>query len=113
MEVCTFAVISFDHGGIYRISKLKAYAECFIKFKILVRHLNRKSLTELGTGTMYINDIVQSEDFSTAHRLIILNKGIKIGQLNVTVELVLDSTHFGSEYIGQYILTKKAMLIIM
>ncbi|XP_031839923.1 uncharacterized protein LOC116430234 isoform X2 [Nomia melanderi] len=91
--------ICFNHDGIYEIPKLKLNTEYFIRFKIFIRHFNKKSLTELGAGIMSINDVIKSENWSTTRYIIIANKGIKIGELSVIVELGLDFIHFGKQCI--------------
>lgn len=108
----TSQVIYFNHGGIYGISKLKPFTEYFIKYKIFIRHFNKKSLTELGTGTMHINDIIKSENWSIAQRLTILNKGIKLGELSVIAELGSDSIHFGKQYIDSIMSSKENIPIL-
>ncbi|XP_043252777.1 C2 domain-containing protein 3 [Colletes gigas] len=108
----TNQVIYFNHGGIYGISKLKPNTEYFIKYKIFIRHFNKKSLTELGTGTMHINDIIKSENWNIAQRLTILNKGIKVGELSVIAELGSDSIHFGKQYIDGIMSSKENIPIL-
>ncbi|XP_054000911.1 C2 domain-containing protein 3-like [Hylaeus anthracinus] len=108
----TKQVIYFNHGGIYGISKLKPYTEYFIKYKIFIQHFNKKSLTELGTGIMHINDIIKSENWSIAQRLIILNKGIKVGELSVIAELGSNSIHFGKQYIDGIMSSKENIPIL-
>lgn len=50
---------------------------------------------------MHVNDIIKTKNWSTTQRIIILNKGIKIGELSVIAELGSDSVHFGKQYIGK------------
>ncbi|XP_046835037.1 uncharacterized protein LOC124431323 isoform X1 [Vespa crabro] len=92
-------VIHFDHERIYNIPKFNIHQDFPLCFKILSRHLNQKSPTELGSGMMYISDIVKTENLSLSQRLAVINKGIKIGELKVTTELGCDSVHFGKQYI--------------
>ncbi|XP_076641812.1 uncharacterized protein LOC143352814 isoform X2 [Halictus rubicundus] len=99
--------IYFNHDGIYEISKLKSHTEYFVKFKICIRHFNKKSLIELGVGTMHVNDIIKTKNWSTTQRIIILNKGIKIGELSVLAELGSDFVHFGKQYIDDIISSKE------
>ncbi|XP_029032080.2 uncharacterized protein LOC114870947 isoform X1 [Osmia bicornis bicornis] len=106
----TKQVIYFNHDGIYGILKSKPSIEYIIKFKLFVRHLNKKSLIELGTATMHIDDIMKNKNSSIAQSLIVVNKGIKVGELSVIVELDSDSSHFG-QHIDGIISTKKDMSI--
>nr|XP_012136642.1 PREDICTED: C2 domain-containing protein 3 isoform X1 [Megachile rotundata] len=95
----TKQVIHFNHDSIYGILILKPSTEYIIKFKLFVRHLSKKSLIELGTATVYINDIMKNENWIIAQPLVIVNKGIKIGELNLIIELDVDSSHF-AQHIG-------------
>ncbi|XP_076376246.1 uncharacterized protein LOC117229628 [Megalopta genalis] len=99
--------IYFNHDGIYEISELKSDTEYFVKFKIFVRHFNKKSIIELGVGTMHVNDIIKTKNWSSTQRIIILNKGIKIGELSVIAELGSDFIHFGKQYIDDIISSKE------
>lgn len=73
-----------------------------MKFKVFVRHLNQKFPIELGFGSMNINDIANTVNLSSTQRIVIINKGIKIGDLKVTAELGCDFTYFGKEFVGEY-----------
>ncbi|KAK2587232.1 hypothetical protein KPH14_002971 [Odynerus spinipes] len=95
----TEEVIHFDHEGVYRIPTFNIDKDFSLCFKILTRHLNQKSPTELGSGMMYISDIIKTENLSLSQKLTIINKGIKIGELKVTTELGCDLVHFGKQYI--------------
>ncbi|XP_078048754.1 uncharacterized protein LOC144476062 isoform X2 [Augochlora pura] len=99
--------IYFNHDGIYEISKLKSHTEYFVKFKILVRHFKKRSVIELGVGTMHVNDIIRTKNWSSTQRITILNKGIKIGELSVIAELGSDFIHFGKQYIDDIISSKE------
>lgn len=79
-------------------------------FKIFVRHLNQKFPTELGCGSMNINDIANTVNLSSTQRIVIINKGIKIGDLKITAELGCDSTYFGKEFVGEYNIFLKYIL---
>ncbi|CAD1478146.1 unnamed protein product, partial [Heterotrigona itama] len=83
-------VIYFNHSNIYRIPK--HYTALQIKFKLFIRHVNKKSLIELGNAIIQINDI-KTKTWKFAQHLIILNKEIKTGELNVTIELDSDFNH--------------------
>lgn len=87
-------VIYFNHRSAYGVPKLKRCAERSIKFKIFVRHLNKKSLIELGSATICLENVIKTENWRLEQELIIVNKGIKIGDLNVIIELGSDSSHF-------------------
>lgn len=105
-------VIYFNHSNIYKISNLKCYRELFIKFKIFFRHLNKKLLIELGNSTIYVNNIVKSENLKSAQHLIIVNKEIKTGKLYTIIELGLDSNHCERQYIDNIISTKENIPIL-
>ncbi|KAG7198214.1 hypothetical protein KM043_005622 [Ampulex compressa] len=100
-------VIYFNHESTYSIPKLKVSTNNVLKFKIFIRHLNQKSPTELGFGSVSVNDVVKTENLSTTQRVAIINKGIKIGELRVTVELGCDLVHFGKEYVDAIMSTKE------
>lgn len=51
---------------------------------------------------MNISEIVNTINLSNTRRIIIINKGIKIGELKVTIELGCDFIHFGKEFVGKY-----------
>ncbi|KAI4495991.1 hypothetical protein M0802_008206 [Mischocyttarus mexicanus] len=92
-------VIHFDNERIYNLPKFNVHQDFPLYFKILSRHLNQKSPIELGSGMMYVSDIVKTENLSLSQRLAVINKGIKIGELKITTELGCDSIHFGKQYI--------------
>lgn len=73
-----------------------------MKFKVFVRQLNKKLSTELGYGSINIRDIVNTTNLSNTLQINIVNKGIKIGELKVTIELGCDFIHFGKEFVGKY-----------
>ncbi|XP_043506509.1 C2 domain-containing protein 3 isoform X2 [Frieseomelitta varia] len=91
-------VIYFNHNNMYRIPKLKHYTALQIKFKIFIRHVNKKLLIELGNAIIQINDI-RTKTWKFAQHLIILNKEIKTGELNVIIELGSDFDHCERQYI--------------
>lgn len=66
------------------------------------RHLNQRSPTELGTGCININDALTTKYLNTTQRVTVVNKGIKVGELKVTIQLGCDGIHFGKEFIGMY-----------
>lgn len=96
-------MVYFNHNSVYRISKLKYYTALQIKFKIFVRHVNKRSLIELGNATINFNEIIKNKSWKFAQHLNILNKEIKTGELNVIIELGSDSNHYERQYISKYI----------
>ncbi|CAK9825792.1 C2 domain-containing protein 3 [Anthophora retusa] len=108
----TNQVIHFNHDATYKVSRLKLHTEHFIKFKIFVRHLNKRSFVELGSATVNINDIIKSENWKTAQHLIILNKGLKIGELKIIIELNSDSSHFEKQYIDSLMSAKENIPVL-
>ncbi|XP_043482461.1 uncharacterized protein LOC122511352 [Leptopilina heterotoma] len=91
--------ILFYHQGVYNISKNFAYTNSPLKFKVFHRHLNQRSPTLLGIGTMHVNDVFATKNLSMTQRVAIINKGIKVGELEVAVALGCDGIHFGKEFI--------------
>ncbi|XP_017879205.1 C2 domain-containing protein 3 [Ceratina calcarata] len=85
-------VIYFNHRSTYSVPRLKRCTERSIKFKVFVRHLNRKSLIELGNATICLENVIKTESWRLEQELIIVNKGIKTGNLNVIIEL--GASHF-------------------
>ena len=73
-----------------------------LKFKVFHRHLNQRSPTLLGIGSMYVNDVVATKHLSMSQRVAVVNKGIKVGELEVTVELGCDGIHFGKDFVGEF-----------
>jgi len=53
---------------------------------------------------MNISDIINTTNLSSTQCIAIVNKGIKIGELKVTVELGYDFIHFGKEFVGKNLL---------
>lgn len=72
-----------------------------MRFKVFVKHRNQKLPTELGFGFMNINDITTTTNLSSVQYITIVNKGIKIGELKVIIELGCDFIHFGKEFVGE------------
>ena len=68
-------------------------------FKVYHRHLNQQSLTELGIGSINIIDISKTESLSIIQKIGIVSKGIKFGELRVSLDLGCDEIHFGKEFI--------------
>ena len=97
------AEVYFNHQGVYNISKSFAYMDSPLKFKVFHRHLNQRSPTLLGMGLMNVNDVVLTKHLSMTERIAIVNKGIKVGELEVTVELGCDGIHFGQEFVGMFL----------
>lgn len=59
---------------------------------------------------MNINDIVHTTNLSSTQRISIINKGLKIGELEVTAELGCDHIHFGREFVGECTCTINAYM---
>lgn len=97
-----FTEILFYHQGVYNISKSYAYVNSPLKFKVFHRHLNQRSPTLLGIGTMQLNEVFGTKNLSMTQRVAIINKGIKVGELEVAVALGCDGIHFGKEFIGKF-----------
>lgn len=76
-----------------------------LKFKLFVRHQNHRLLTELGYGSININDIANTATLSATQNIIITNKGMRMGELKLTIELGSDCIHFGKEFVGELVLT--------
>ncbi|XP_076760051.1 uncharacterized protein LOC143428801 [Xylocopa sonorina] len=89
----THQAIYFNHNTTYRVSKSKYYAEWFIKFKVFVRHMNKKTLIELGNAVISINDVIKCKNWRFEQQLSIINKGIRIGELSIVVELGSDPSY--------------------
>ena len=92
-------IIYFNHSAVYDLPKNYLQMDMPLKFKIFTRHLNQRTPTELGIGSMYVGDAARSNSLSSTQRLAIVNKGIKIGELKVTVELGCDKIHFGKQFV--------------
>ncbi|XP_014475766.1 PREDICTED: uncharacterized protein LOC106745039 isoform X2 [Dinoponera quadriceps] len=100
-------VIHFNYEGVYGISRHIIKRNFPLKFKIFVRHYNQKLPIELGCGSMNINDIMHTTNLSSTQRITISNKGLKIGELEVTAELGCDRFHFGREFVDAVISAKE------
>lgn len=72
-----------------------------LKFKVFNRHLNQRSPTLLGFGSIHINEVSETETMSTTQKLAVINKGIKMGELKVNIELGCDRIHFGRDFVGE------------
>ncbi|KAL6444437.1 hypothetical protein ACFW04_001941 [Cataglyphis niger] len=105
-------VIDFNSEGIYNIQRHIIKKNFPLTFKIFVRHLNKKFPTELGCGSMNINDITNTVNLSSTQRIVIINKGIKIGDLKVTAELGCDSTYFGKEFVDALMSAKENIPVL-
>ncbi|EZA51784.1 C2 domain-containing protein [Ooceraea biroi] len=105
-------VIDFNTEGVYNISREIISRNFPLKFKVLVRHLNHKLSTELGCGSININDVANTANLSSTQDVIITNKGIKIGELKVTVELGSDFLHFGKEFVDAVISAKENIPVL-
>ncbi|XP_019700756.1 uncharacterized protein LOC105191403 isoform X2 [Harpegnathos saltator] len=105
-------VIHFNYEGVYGISRYIIQRNFPLKFKIFVQHCNKKSSTELGCGSVNINDIAHTTNLSNNQRITITNKGLKIGELEVIVELGCDRIHFGKEFIDAVISAKENIPVL-
>lgn len=83
-----------------------------LKFKVFHRHINQRSPTLLGIGTMHLNQVFATKNLSMTQRVAIINKGIKVGELEVAVELGCDGIHFGKEFVGEFLFCKINSTII-
>lgn len=72
-----------------------------LKFKVFNRHLNQRTPTLLGFGSIFINEVAETETLSTTQKLAVINKGIKMGELKVNIELGCDGIHFGRDFVGK------------
>lgn len=54
---------------------------------------------------MNISDITNATNLSNTQCIAIINKGIKIGEIKVTIELG-DFIHFGKKFVGEYTIEK-------
>lgn len=93
------SVIYFNHEAVYDLPKTYIHLDAPLKFRIFNRHLNQRTPTELGVGCIYISDATQLPSLSATQRLAIIKKGIKIGELKVTLELGCDKIHFGKSFV--------------
>lgn len=75
-----------------------------LKFRVFHRHLNQRSPTLLGIGSLYVNDVVAIKHLTMTQRVAVVNKGIKVGELEVSVELGCDGIHFGKDFVGEFFL---------
>lgn len=105
-------VVNFNYEGIYSISKHNISRNFPLKFKVFVKHHNQELPTGLGFGFMNISDVTNTTNLSSTQCITIVNKGIKIGELNVTIELGCDFIHFGKELLDA-IISKKENLPIL
>lgn len=55
---------------------------------------------------MNISGITNATNLSNTQCIAIINKGIKIGEIKVTIELGCDFIHFGKKFVGEYIEVK-------
>ncbi|XP_070171279.1 uncharacterized protein [Polyergus mexicanus] len=105
-------VIDFNSESTYSIQRHIIKKNFPLTFKIFVRHLNQKFPTELGCGSMNINDITNTVNLSSTQRINIINKGIKIGDLKVTAELGYDFTYFGKEFVDAVMSAKENIPVL-
>ncbi|XP_070521702.1 uncharacterized protein [Cardiocondyla obscurior] len=100
-------VVNFNSEGIYNISRHNIKKNLVLRFKVFVKHCNQKVPTELGFGSVNISDITSITNLSSIQCITIMNKGIKIGELKVIIELGCDFIHFGKECIDAVISKKE------
>lgn len=77
-----------------------------MRFKVFVKHHNQKLPTGLGFGFINISSITNATNLSNTQCIAIINKGIKIGEIKVTIELG-DFIHFGKKFVGEYTIEVK------
>lgn len=99
--IILLVVIYFNNESVHEIPPSYSKLRLPLKFKLFHRHLNQRTPTEFGLGSICISDAVHSEHLSVTQRLAIVNKGIKVGELKVTLELGCDRIHFGKEFVGE------------
>ncbi|XP_046747926.1 uncharacterized protein LOC124412245 [Diprion similis] len=100
-------VIYFNHQAIFDLPKPYIHMDVPLKFKVFNRHLNQRSPTLLGFGSIYVSEVAEMETLSTTQKLAIVNKGIKMGELKVHLELGCDGIHFGKDFIDAVTSTKQ------
>ncbi|KAG5323798.1 C2CD3 protein, partial [Pseudoatta argentina] len=105
-------VVNFNSEGIYSISRHNINKNFPLRFKVFVKHHNQKFPTGLGFGFININDITNTTNLSSTQCIVIVNKGIKIGDLKVTIELGCDFIHFGKEFVDAVISKKENLPIL-
>ncbi|XP_063987413.1 C2 domain-containing protein 3 [Diachasmimorpha longicaudata] len=106
--------INFHHEAVYSLprSHLHLQMNTPLRFKIFNRHLEQRTPTELGVGSMYIRDAVNSSHLSSTQKLAVVKKGIKIGELRVTIELGSDRIHFGKQFIDAVTMAKENIPVL-
>ncbi|XP_034935000.1 uncharacterized protein [Chelonus insularis] len=92
-------LVYFNHENVYDLSKQYLYTDVPLKFKVFNRHINQKTPTELGLGSIYISDASKSQFLSSTQKVAIIKKGIKTGELKVKIELGCDKIHFGRQFV--------------
>ncbi|XP_018309103.1 uncharacterized protein [Mycetomoellerius zeteki] len=105
-------VVNFNSEGIYSISRHNINKNFPLRFKVFVKHHNQKLPTGLGFGFINISDITSTTNLSSTQCIVIVNKGIKIGDLKVTIELGCDFIHFGKEFVDAVISKKENLPIL-
>ncbi|XP_011306464.1 uncharacterized protein [Fopius arisanus] len=107
-------VIHFHHEAVYNLprSHLHLQMNMPLKFKIFNRHLEQRTPTELGVGCVYIREAAKSPHLSSTQKLAIVKKGIKIGELKVTIELGCDKIHFGRQFIEAVTMAKENIPVL-
>ncbi|XP_018338934.1 PREDICTED: uncharacterized protein LOC108746575 [Trachymyrmex septentrionalis] len=105
-------VVNFNSEGIYSISRHNINKNFPLRFKVFVKHHNQKLPTGLGFGFINISNITNTTNLSSTQCIVIVNKGIKIGDLKVTIELGCDFIHFGKEFVDAVISKKENLPIL-
>ncbi|XP_018360979.1 PREDICTED: uncharacterized protein LOC108759829 [Trachymyrmex cornetzi] len=100
-------VVNFNSEGIYSISRHNINKNFSLRFKVFVKHYNQKLPTGLGFGFVNTSDITNTTNLSSTQCIVIVNKGIKIGDLKVTIELGCNFIHFGKEFVDAVISKKE------
>ncbi|CAD6237281.1 GSCOCG00002230001-RA-CDS [Cotesia congregata] len=104
--------VYFNHEAVYNLPKSYLRMEVPLRFKVFNRHLNQRTPAELGICSMYISDAARSSTLGTTQRLAVVKKGIKIGELKVSVELGCDKTHFGKQFVEAVTSTKENIPVL-
>ncbi|XP_018058341.1 PREDICTED: uncharacterized protein LOC108693737 [Atta colombica] len=105
-------VVNFNFEGIYSVSRHNINKNFPLRFKVFVKHHNQKLPIGLGFGFINISDITNTTNLSSTQCIVIVNKGIKIGDLKVTIELGCDFIHFGKEFVDAVISKKENLRIL-
>ncbi|XP_015117884.1 C2 domain-containing protein 3 [Diachasma alloeum] len=107
-------IIQFNHEAVYNLPRSHVHLQMNmpLRFKIFNRHLEQRTPTELGVGSIYIGDAAKSPHLNSTQKLAIVKKGIKIGELKVTIELGCDKIHFGRQFIEAVTMAKENIPVL-